>query len=280
MKECPSENDTDEDCWYPKNMEELVTVDEVGEDDDSIIEPDLPELEKFVSWPKETAEGGAVEEKEADISPPTPSTEVQEKPAEVPNQEKLSKEAGDPAETAVTVKPEPAASASSPENQTQQSPQHPAAPEPAPTAPGDAPTEELNAKLEQTCLEEKATSDEPPEGSLQNHGSASEETEPAETGPVAETVKMEVPHRGESPNKGVNTDTVLILVIVWICLSQSPRSSFHVRGRRRLPASTASLWVNATTLKPQPPTASRGHNVVAFHRLDQPKDFIFNHHTH
>eukprot|EP00066_Takifugu_rubripes_P021452 XP_011610718.1 PREDICTED: RNA-binding protein 20 [Takifugu rubripes] len=163
VKECQSENDTDEDCWYPKNMEELVTVDEVGEDDDSIIEPDLPELEKFVSWPKETAEGEAVEEKEADISPPTPSTEVQEKPAEVSHQEKLSKEAGDPAETAVTVKPEPAASASSPENQTQQSPQHPAAPEPAPTALGDAPTEELNAKLEQTCLEEKATSDEPPE---------------------------------------------------------------------------------------------------------------------
>uniref|UniRef100_A0A7N8YIL8 RNA binding motif protein 20 n=1 Tax=Mastacembelus armatus TaxID=205130 RepID=A0A7N8YIL8_9TELE len=43
-KECESGNDTDEESWYPKNMEELVTVDEVGEDD-SIIEPDLPELE-------------------------------------------------------------------------------------------------------------------------------------------------------------------------------------------------------------------------------------------
>lgn len=264
-------------------MEELVTVDEVGEDDDSIIEPDLPELEKLVSWSKETAEGEAVEEKEAEISPPTPSTEVQEKPAEMSNQEKLSKEVGEPAETTVTVKPEPAASASSPDNQTQQSPQHSVAPEPALTALGDAPTEELNAKLEQTCLEEKATSDEPPEDSLQNHGSASEETETTETvetGPVAETVKMEVPHRGESPNKGVNTDTVVILITVWICLSQSPRSSFHVWGRRKLPASTASLWVNATTLKSQPPMSSRGHNVVAFHRLDQLKDFIFNHYTH
>ncbi|KAJ0033189.1 hypothetical protein NQD34_000296 [Periophthalmus magnuspinnatus] len=37
--------DTDEECWYPKNMEELVTVDEVGGEDD-IIEPDLPELEE------------------------------------------------------------------------------------------------------------------------------------------------------------------------------------------------------------------------------------------
>lgn len=248
MKECQSESETDEECWYPKNMEELVTVDEVGEDDDSIIEPDLPELDKFASWSKETEEGEAVEEKEAEISPPSPPAEVQEKPAEMSNQEKPSKEVGEPAETGVTAKPEPAASASSPENRTQQSPQHPAAPEPASTA-GDAPTEELNAKLEQTRLEEKATSDEPPEDLPQNHGSASEETETAETGPVAETVKMEVPPRGESPNKGVNTDAVLILVIVWICLSQSPRPSFHVWGRRKLPASTASLWVNATTLE-------------------------------
>lgn len=266
MKECQSESETDEECWYPKNMEELVTVDEVGEDDDSIIEPDLPELDKFVSWSKETEEGEAVKEKEAEISPPSPSAEVQEKPAEMSNQEKPSKEevqekpaemsnqekpskeVGEPAETGITAKPEPAASASSPENRTQQSPQHPAPPEPAST-PGDAPTEELNAKLEQTRLEEKATSDEPPEDSPQNHGSASEETETAETGPVAETVKMEVPPRGESPNKGVNTDAGLILVIVWICLSQSPRSSFHVWGRRKLPASTASLWVNATTLE-------------------------------
>ncbi|XP_055014434.1 RNA-binding protein 20 [Boleophthalmus pectinirostris] len=37
--------DTDEECWYPKNMEELVTVDEVGGEDD-IVEPDLPELEE------------------------------------------------------------------------------------------------------------------------------------------------------------------------------------------------------------------------------------------
>lgn len=281
MKECQSENETDEESWYPKNMEELVTVDEVGEDDDSIIEPDLPELEKFVSWSKEAAEGEAVEEKEAELSPPTPSTEVQEKPAEMSNQEKLSQEVGEPAETAVTVKPEPAASSSSPENQSQQSPRPPVAPEPALTALADAPTEELNAKLEQTCLEEKATSDEPPEDSLQNHGSEEIETaETVETGPVADTVKMEVPHRGESPNKGVNTDTVVVLVIVWICLSQSPRSSFHVWARRKLPASTASLWVNATALESQPPATSRSLNVVAFHRLDQPKDFIFNHHAH
>uniref|UniRef100_A0A8C6LPR7 RNA binding motif protein 20 n=1 Tax=Nothobranchius furzeri TaxID=105023 RepID=A0A8C6LPR7_NOTFU len=50
--------DTDEECWYPKNMEELVTVDEVGGEDDSIIEPDLSELEEFASSPKDGDAGG------------------------------------------------------------------------------------------------------------------------------------------------------------------------------------------------------------------------------
>lgn len=44
-EEWESGDDTEGECWYPKNMEELVTVDEVGEDD-SIIEPDLPELQE------------------------------------------------------------------------------------------------------------------------------------------------------------------------------------------------------------------------------------------
>ncbi|XP_051980155.1 RNA-binding protein 20-like [Xyrauchen texanus] len=39
-----SGDDGEEECWYPKSMEELVTVDEVGGEDDSIIEPDLPDL--------------------------------------------------------------------------------------------------------------------------------------------------------------------------------------------------------------------------------------------
>eukprot|EP00079_Xenopus_tropicalis_P013780 XP_002942947.2 PREDICTED: RNA-binding protein 20 [Xenopus tropicalis] len=41
--------------WYPTNMEELVTVDEVGEED-LIIEPDITELEEIVPvLPKDTA---------------------------------------------------------------------------------------------------------------------------------------------------------------------------------------------------------------------------------
>ncbi|KAM5271567.1 RNA-binding protein 20 [Ctenodactylus gundi] len=34
--------------WYPTSMEELVTVDEVGEEEDFIMEPDIPELEEIM----------------------------------------------------------------------------------------------------------------------------------------------------------------------------------------------------------------------------------------
>ncbi|TRY97001.1 hypothetical protein DNTS_001433 [Danionella cerebrum] len=41
-----SGDDGEEESWYPKSFEELVTVDEVGGEDDSIIEPDLPDLQE------------------------------------------------------------------------------------------------------------------------------------------------------------------------------------------------------------------------------------------
>ncbi|XP_051778122.1 RNA-binding protein 20 [Erpetoichthys calabaricus] len=43
-----SGNDTEEDTWYPHNMEELVTVDEIGDDEENIIEPDIPELDEEI----------------------------------------------------------------------------------------------------------------------------------------------------------------------------------------------------------------------------------------
>lgn len=186
-------------------MEELVTVDEVGEDDDSIIEPDLPELEKFVSCPKGSTEGEAAkdkkEEEEEETSPPSPCVEVQKTPAETSIQDRLSSEVGDPAEAAGTVDLEPVLSASSPEKPTLQGPQHPGAPAPALS---DVPTEEPKCKLEETCLEDKATSDEAPEETPQNHTSVSEEPETVEAGPVTETVKIEVQPRSESLNRGIN----------------------------------------------------------------------------
>ncbi|KAL0616518.1 RNA-binding protein 20 [Plecturocebus cupreus] len=43
-----SESEAEGESWYPTNMEELVTVDEVGEEEDFIMEPDIPELEEIM----------------------------------------------------------------------------------------------------------------------------------------------------------------------------------------------------------------------------------------
>ncbi|XP_047559540.1 RNA-binding protein 20 isoform X3 [Lutra lutra] len=47
-QEWESGSEADGESWYPTNMEELVTVDEVGEEEDFIMEPDIPELEEIV----------------------------------------------------------------------------------------------------------------------------------------------------------------------------------------------------------------------------------------
>ncbi|XP_004374899.1 RNA-binding protein 20 [Trichechus manatus latirostris] len=44
-----SGSEAEGESWYPTNMEELVTVDEVGEEEDFIMEPDIPELEEIVA---------------------------------------------------------------------------------------------------------------------------------------------------------------------------------------------------------------------------------------
>ncbi|XP_036421064.1 RNA-binding protein 20 [Colossoma macropomum] len=68
VEEWVSGEETEGESWYPKSMEELVTVDEVGGEDDSIIEPDLPDLQE---------EEPAEEPSQPASSPnPNPSTEV------------------------------------------------------------------------------------------------------------------------------------------------------------------------------------------------------------
>ncbi|XP_059254532.1 RNA-binding protein 20 [Mustela nigripes] len=47
-QEWESGSEAEGESWYPTNMEELVTVDEVGEEEDFIMEPDIPELEEIV----------------------------------------------------------------------------------------------------------------------------------------------------------------------------------------------------------------------------------------
>ncbi|KAL1251072.1 hypothetical protein QQF64_018868 [Cirrhinus molitorella] len=71
-RDCDSEglesvDDGEEESWYPKSMEELVTVDEVGEEDDSIVEPDLPDLHE---------EDQRVEPSQPTTESPKPSTKT------------------------------------------------------------------------------------------------------------------------------------------------------------------------------------------------------------
>ncbi|XP_067437973.1 RNA-binding protein 20 isoform X1 [Thunnus thynnus] len=182
-KEWESGDDTDEECWYPKNMEELVTVDEVGGEDDSIIEPDLPELEEYTSSPKESAEKEAVEE-----PTPTSSLEVQEASKEKSNQEKSCGDAGDQPETSVTEKAGNVVTATRPEEEKLT----PVISEPPVTNLNDFPSEEFKAALEETCLEDKdkVTNSGPLEAPVENH-TVSEESKTQEVGQAMETITNE-----------------------------------------------------------------------------------------
>ncbi|XP_069570691.1 RNA-binding protein 20 [Brachyistius frenatus] len=179
-KEWESADDTDEECWYPKNMEELVTVDEVGEEDDSIIEPDLPELEECASCPKESA---AEESAEKRKSPSTSSSEVKETSNEKSKEEKPREKPEE--QVATTEKAANVLSPSSPKEQKT----NPVASEIPTTNLSDFPSEEFKAALEETCLEEsKITTNEPPEEPMENHVSVSEDSKIQEVGQAVKTI--------------------------------------------------------------------------------------------
>ncbi|XP_059196708.1 RNA-binding protein 20 [Centropristis striata] len=189
VKEWESEDDNDEECWYPKNMEELVTVDEVGGEDDSIIEPDLPELEEYVSCPKESAEEEAAEQH---ILPPPPSSlEVQETSNEKSNQEKFCEEAGDPLEASVKEKAASLLAATSPEDQTLS----PVTAEPPISNLSDFPSEEFKTALEEACLEDKVTKTGSSEEPVENHIYISEDSKTLEVGQITETDDNAVQHK-------------------------------------------------------------------------------------
>ncbi|XP_063740045.1 RNA-binding protein 20 isoform X2 [Eleginops maclovinus] len=189
VKEWESGDDTDGDCWYPKNMEELVTVDEVGDEEDSIVEPDLPELEEFVSRPQEPVGEEAAEEC---VSPPISSLlEVQEK---------SSRDIGDPEETSVNeCKPGNVVTASGPEEQMFIA----ATPEPPATDLSEFPSEEFKAALEETCLEDKVTRSGPSERLMDNHIYVSDDGKNVEVGQVPETINNGVHHKDRIHKKEI-----------------------------------------------------------------------------
>lgn len=179
-------------------MEELVTVDEVGEDD-FIIEPDLPELEKDES--KESAEEKTAEEL---VLAPTSSSEVQETSKEKSDHEKVCEDSGDDTKTTETEKPENVSPATNPNDQKLEWPQCPAASVSPGTTLTDFPSAEFKATLEEACLENNETKAALMEESAENHTSVSDESRSQET---TETVKHEVPHKDDSLKKGASRKT-------------------------------------------------------------------------
>lgn len=203
MNELGSGDETDEECWYPKNMEELVTVDEVGGEDDSIIEPDLPELEKYESCRKESAEDEVVEEQ---VLPPTTSMEVKEASNEKSNQDMLCEDVSDQTKASVNEELDDVLP-----NSEDQKVQSPVAPAPPTTALGDFPSKEFKATLEETCLENEETISEPSGESVESHISASDDSQTLEVGQVTETIKTRVQHENHSLAKGAFQDVCCTL---------------------------------------------------------------------
>uniref|UniRef100_A0A3Q0SDD1 RNA binding motif protein 20 n=1 Tax=Amphilophus citrinellus TaxID=61819 RepID=A0A3Q0SDD1_AMPCI len=176
-KDWESCDDTDEECWYPKNMEELVTVDEVGGEDDSIIEPDLSELEELTSCPKDSAVEQSVEERK---SPSTSSLEVQQT---FNDKSKTEKSCGDAKEE--DQKTNPVTSELPASNLS------------------ECPSEELKAALEETRLEDsEVTNNGPPGGPMENHVCVSEDSKTPDVGQVTEVVNNGVQHKDNIHKKG------------------------------------------------------------------------------
>uniref|UniRef100_A0A8C5HDA2 Matrin-type domain-containing protein n=1 Tax=Gouania willdenowi TaxID=441366 RepID=A0A8C5HDA2_GOUWI len=173
-KERERGEETDEECWYPQNMEELVTVDEVGGEDDSIIEPDLPELVEFASEPKDTL----VEESVIEASAASSSSVVvvQEASSGKQNQDNCGDEA---AEHSIRSEKSESVIAASGEEQNI----NPASPELPVTNINDIPSENIKATLESTSTEDSNVSNNgQPEETTEDHICSSVERKSQELG--------------------------------------------------------------------------------------------------
>lgn len=197
FKEKKRENeDTDEDCWYPKNMEELVTVDEVGGEDDSIVEPDLPELEEFASCPKEIV---VEESKEKQESPPASSLEVLKTSEEKMEREKSCGDVGDQTSARLTEKAEVVVSA----KRSEEEKMNPVTPELPTSNIGNFPSEDFKAALEETCLEDSnVANNQGSDEQMENHICLPEDSKDQKQRPVMEPILNGVQQKDYGPKKG------------------------------------------------------------------------------
>ncbi|KAG7252451.1 hypothetical protein CRUP_034441 [Coryphaenoides rupestris] len=184
-----SGEDTEGECWYPGNMEELVTVDEVerevGGEDDSIMEPDLQELLEAGSCSSSKAEPEPARE----VPPPAwPWLHAEMTEEELP-------EACPPVGMVAVV----VAAAVGPADTE------------APVLPitdlNDFPGQEFRAALEEVCSEDKADNNSrgPSEGKLT--ASMSEDSMVQDVAPPPETNIKEIQHQEGTPKTGVHNVT-------------------------------------------------------------------------
>ncbi|XP_041642054.1 RNA-binding protein 20 [Cheilinus undulatus] len=197
VKAWGSGDDTDEEDWYPKNMEELVTVDEVGGEDDFIVEPDLAELQKFVSCPNESEKEEAIVKRM--LTPTSSPLEVQERSVEKPNQEQSCTESGDQTEKNPTEKPGDVIIATSPEDLKLS----PVTYEPTLNNLSDFPSEEFKAALEEACLEDIETKSCPPGEIMDNDIHVPKDSSPVDIGQVSESVIDAVKQKDYSLKKEI-----------------------------------------------------------------------------
>ncbi|XP_054897081.1 RNA-binding protein 20 isoform X2 [Poeciliopsis prolifica] len=181
-----SAEDTDEECWYPKNMEELVTVDEVGGEDDCILEPDLSELEEFTSCHKEPT---AEQLLQKHTSPSTPAVEEHKEPPEKPKREDSSEETRVGASASEAEKAEDQIAA--PSTETEKVNAETTEQEVADIS--GFPSEEFKAALEETCLESaKLPNNMAPDEPMENRISLPEDSRSQEERQTPDKIHVEV----------------------------------------------------------------------------------------
>lgn len=165
-------------------MEELVTVDEVGEEDDSIIEPDLPEIDEDTAGPKPVLEKEAVEE-HVPMPPLSPEQDVDKKT----NQEKSCVESMDRKHTYITDDKENVVPATVPEEQ--KSANQSQAPKQSLDHSSNSPCQDIKTALEETSLEDKV----PNSDLLEPHVTMSDTSKSQDTLHVTETITNGLQHK-------------------------------------------------------------------------------------
>ncbi|XP_054635152.1 RNA-binding protein 20 [Dunckerocampus dactyliophorus] len=226
-----SGENTDDECWYPKDMEEFLTVDEVGGEDDSIIEPDLPELEEDLTSPKESAEEQPQTIQEP-VPLPCPPSEEQNTCVEESIKEQTVEDPEVPTETSESEK------AVLTETNVDEQVQCLVTPEPPITNLIDFPNEEFKVALEETATEDKITDSGCLEEPVKNHIEISEQVSKVQdVVQVTETSSKVTQHKDsivkkdiEVPSLSIEQDKVVIERIIPLGVEFiEPRTGFFCK---------------------------------------------------